>query len=137
MHTFSRLTRKTLMALIGTLAALAGAGSPISALAQERDVKFMLDFIALGRHAPWYVALAKGYYKEEKLNVTIVPSKGTADAIRGVETGIAELGFIDVPSLVASGSAGGGNRVQRAGLGLVFGQAIFCRPVRQKILRHA
>ncbi len=109
MNPFSRLTRKTLMALIGTLAALAGAGSPTSALAQERDVKFMLDFIALGRHAPWYVALAKGYYKEEKLNVTIVPSKGTADAIRGVETGIAELGFIDVPSLVASGSAGGGN----------------------------
>ena len=41
------------------------------------------------------------------MNVTIMPSKGTADAIRTVATGGAEIGFIDIPSLVASGSAGG------------------------------
>jgi NitT/TauT family transport system substrate-binding protein len=78
----------------------------ISANAQDRDVKFILDFISLGRHAPWYVALGKGYFKEEGLNVTILPSKGTADAIRNVVTGTAEIGFIDIPSLVAAGSAG-------------------------------
>lgn len=74
--------------------------------AQERDVKFVLDFISLGRHAPWYVALGKGYFKEEGLNVAILPSKGTADAIRTVATGAAEFGFIDIPSLVAAGSSG-------------------------------
>jgi len=84
------------------------------AQAQERDLKFMLDFISLGRHAPWYVALGKGYYKEEGLNVTILPSKGTADAIRNVVTGVAEIGFIDVPSLVASGSGGAGIRIVAA-----------------------
>src|SRR5262249_58095795 len=52
------------------------------------------------------VALGKGYFKDEGLNVTIMPSKGTADAIRTVATGGAEIGFIDIPSLVASGSAG-------------------------------
>lgn len=78
------------------------AGGPASA--QERDVKFILDFISLGRHAPWYVALNKGYYKQEGLNVSILPSKGTADAIRSVATGTTEFGFIDVPSLVAAGS---------------------------------
>ena len=51
-------------------------------MAQDKDVKFALDFIPLGRHAPWYVALDKGYFKEEKLNVTILPTKGTADAVR-------------------------------------------------------
>ena len=75
------------------------------ARAQDRDVKFILDFIALGRHAPWYVAVGKGFYKEEGLNVSILPSKGTADAIRGVQTGLAEFGFVDVPSLVAAGAA--------------------------------
>ncbi len=76
-----------------------------AAQAQQQDVKFILDFISLGRHAPWYVALGKGYFKEEGLNVTILPSKGTADAIRSVATGTTELGFIDIPSLVAAGSA--------------------------------
>ena len=45
------------------------------------DVTFSLDFIVLGRHAPWYVALTKGYYKEEDLNVKIIPGKGSAQVI--------------------------------------------------------
>lgn len=85
----------------------AGAQTP----AAEKEVKFALDFIPLGRHAPWYVALAKGYFKEEKLNVTILPTKGTADAVRYVESGLSEFGFVDVPSLVASGSGGSSVRI--------------------------
>ena len=88
------------------IAAMVAASLTPAAQAQERDVKFVLDFISLGRHAPWYVALGKGYFKEEGLNVTIMPSKGTADAIRTVVTGGAEFGFIDIPSLVAAGGAG-------------------------------
>lgn len=84
------------------------------AQAQERDVRFVLDFISLGRHAPWYVALGKGYFKEEGLNVTIMPSKGTADAIRTVVTGGAELGFIDIPSLVAAGGSGSSVKIVAA-----------------------
>ncbi len=86
----------------------------MQAQAQERDVRFVLDFISLGRHAPWYVALGKGYFKEEGLNVTIMPSKGTADAIRTVVTGGAELGFIDIPSLVAAGGSGSSVRIVAA-----------------------
>jgi NitT/TauT family transport system substrate-binding protein len=82
-----------------------------AARAEDRDVKFILDFISLGRHAPWYVALGKGYFKEEGLNVSIMPSKGTADAIRAVVSGIADIGFIDIPSLVVSGSAGGAIKI--------------------------
>ena len=87
------------------LITLALVALPAITAAQERKITFTLDFIALGRHAPWYVPIAKGYYKQEGLDVTVVPSKGTADAIRAVETGIAQIGFIDVPSLVAAGSA--------------------------------
>ncbi len=72
--------------------------------AAAQDVTFTLDFIPLGRHAPWYVALAKGYYKEEGLNVNIVPARGTADSIRAVDSGTADIGFIDIPSLVAAGA---------------------------------
>jgi hypothetical protein len=40
--------------------------------------------------------------------------EGTADAIRTVATGGAELGFIDIPSLVASGSAGASVKIVAA-----------------------
>ena len=57
---------------------LGGAtGESGQAQAQEKkltDITFSLDFITLGRHAPFYVAIDKGFYKEEGLNVNIVPA---------------------------------------------------------------
>jgi NitT/TauT family transport system substrate-binding protein len=101
---------RRLAGVVATLACLVGV--PLTgAGAAETNVKFMLDFISLGRHAPWYVALEKGFFREEGLNVEILPSKGTADAIRGVVTGISQMGLIDVPSLVASGRAGSDVRI--------------------------
>lgn len=91
--------------------AMLGTAAVSPSFAQGLDVKFALDFIPLGRHAPWYVALSKGYFKQENLNVSILPTKGTADAVRYVESGLAEFGFVDVPSLVASGSAAGSVRI--------------------------
>jgi NitT/TauT family transport system substrate-binding protein len=99
------MLKRALLTAIAVALMVPAANIP-AAKAQDKDVKFVLDFISLGRHAPWYVALGKGYFKEEGLNVTILPSKGTADAIRNVVTGATEFGFIDIPSLVAAGGAG-------------------------------
>jgi len=96
---------------IAVLGLAAVAAAPAIGLAQEREVKFTLDFIALGRHAPWYVAVGKDYFKQEKLNVTIIPSKGTADAIRALESGTSEFAFIDIPSLVAGGGGASSVRI--------------------------
>lgn len=89
-------------ALLATLIVFCLA-SPDYGFAQQRNLSFTLDFIPLGRHAPWYVALAKGYYKDEGLNVSIMPAKGTADAIRALESGSVNVGLIDIPSLLAAG----------------------------------
>lgn len=102
------------MSFVNRLAVLGlavAAAAPAIGLAQEREVKFTLDFIALGRHAPWYVAAGKDYFKQEKLNVTIIPSKGTADAIRALESGTSEFAFIDIPSLVAGGGGASSVRI--------------------------
>jgi len=96
--------QKKVAGMLGAMSLLMSL--PASPVLADTDVKFILDFISLGRHAPWYVALDKGYFKEEGLNVEIMPSKGTADAIRGVVTGLAPIGLIDVPSLVAAGKVG-------------------------------
>ena len=76
-------------ALVAGMLAAAAAYTPTQSRAQGKalkDITFSLDFIVLGRHAPWYVALAKGYYKEEGLNVKIIPGKGSASVISNVES---------------------------------------------------
>jgi NitT/TauT family transport system substrate-binding protein len=84
-------------------ALLAAAGSIVSeAKAQTMPLTFSLDFRALGRHAAWYVALEKGYYRQAGLDVTIIPSQGTAQAIQSVESGAAQFAFSDVAGLVAA-----------------------------------
>lgn len=110
------LTASLALSLFAAVPAHAQASPP------EKEVKFALDFIPLGRHAPWYVALAKGYFKEEKLNVSILPTKGTADAVRYVESGLSEFGFIDIPSLVASGTGGSSVRIVAG----VYQKAPYC-----------
>ncbi len=102
---------KFISAMIGSACLLLGGAviSPVPAQAQQQkmtDIVFALDFIILGRHAPIFAALEKGYYKEEGLNVKIVPTKGTAEAIQSVESGVSQLGFIDVPSLVIARANG-------------------------------
>jgi NitT/TauT family transport system substrate-binding protein len=83
------------------LAAIVVVGAQAQAHAQTA-VTFSLDFRALGRHAAWYVALDKGYYKQAGLDVTIIPSQGTAQAIQSVESGAAQFAFSDVAGLVAA-----------------------------------
>jgi NitT/TauT family transport system substrate-binding protein len=74
-------------------------------------VMFSLDFIPLGRHAPWYAALAEGYYKNEGLDVSIIPAQGTAQVIQAVESGTANIGFVDVPSVVIARGNGSKLRI--------------------------
>ena len=81
----------------------------ISKKSQAKEVTnivFSLDFIVLGRHSPWYVALDKGFYKDEGLNVKIIPGKGTASVIKNIEGNVAQFGFVDVPGLVVGRSKG-------------------------------
>jgi NitT/TauT family transport system substrate-binding protein len=94
--------RAVILPVITALLATAAAGQdkPLT------KVIFSLDFIPLGRHAPWYAALGEGYFKDEGLDVTIIPAQGTAQAVQAVESGTANLGFVDVPSLVLARANG-------------------------------
>lgn len=108
-----------------TLSAFIGIGLAASALAQGRpltNVTFSLDIIVLGRHAPFYVALDKGFYREEGLNVNFVPAKGTAAAIQNVDSGIAQIGFTDVASLVVARASGSTVKV----VSVIYQKAPYC-----------
>src|SRR5215468_11924762 len=98
--------RLVVAAACGALFLSALHGSAAAQNAPLTKVVFSLDFIPLGRHAPWYAALAEGYYKDEGLDVSIIPSQGTAQVIQLVEAGTANIGFVDVPSVVLARANG-------------------------------
>ncbi|MDI4657680.1 ABC transporter substrate-binding protein [Xanthobacter autotrophicus] len=84
---------RTLLAAALTLLAVAPAVA-------ETDVKFALDWKFEGPSAPYFVALDKGYYKAEGLNVTIDSGPGSVAGIARVAAGTYPIGFFDINSLM-------------------------------------
>jgi NitT/TauT family transport system substrate-binding protein len=70
-------------ALLGSLALLAGAFA-LPAVAQETPIKFQLDWRFEGPGALFLVPLAKGYFKAEKLNVTVDAGNGSGGTVTRV-----------------------------------------------------
>ena len=66
----------------------------------QTDVKFALDWKFEGPAAPYFVAIDKGYYKAEGLNVTVDSGPGSVAGIARVAAGTYPLGFFDINSLV-------------------------------------
>ena len=65
-----------------------------------------MDFIIGGKHAPWYVALDKGFYAKRGLAVTIQSSTGSADTVRTIGSGGADFGFADIATMMVAISRG-------------------------------
>jgi NitT/TauT family transport system substrate-binding protein len=65
-----------------------------------------LDFIVGGKHAPWFVALEKGFYAKRGLNATIHASTGSADTVRTIGAGGADFGFADISTTIVARSRG-------------------------------
>jgi NitT/TauT family transport system substrate-binding protein len=86
------------MRLLALVSALMLSGT---ALAQkETPVRFALDWRFEGPAAPYFVAIDKGYYKQEGINVSIDPGSGSVEGINRVASGAYEVGFADINSLV-------------------------------------
>jgi NitT/TauT family transport system substrate-binding protein len=92
-------TPKTIHAGVATLIASTILLHPSASTALE-NVTLTTDFGLFGRHAFFFEALDKGYYRDAGLEVKIVRSQGSADAIRQVGAGNATFGFADVGTLV-------------------------------------
>jgi NitT/TauT family transport system substrate-binding protein len=88
--------RKIHLAAAVASAMLAASLSPASA---QFDLKFALDWKFEGPSAPYFVAIDKGYYKAEGLNVTIDSGPGSVQGIARIAAGTYPIGFFDINSL--------------------------------------
>ena len=70
------------------------------AQAQETPVKFQLDWRFEGPAALFLVPAAKGYFKAEKLNVTVDAGNGSGGAVTRVASGSYDMGFADLAALM-------------------------------------
>ena len=66
------------------------------------NITFVTDFGFNGRHAYYFLAAEKGYYKAEGLDVTIVRGQGSSDAVKQVAAGTAQIGFADASAVILS-----------------------------------
>jgi NitT/TauT family transport system substrate-binding protein len=72
----------------------------VAAGADQLSVKFSLDWKFEGPSAAYLLALDKGYYAEEGLDVTIDTGQGSLEAIPRVASGVYQFGFADINSLI-------------------------------------
>lgn len=86
--------------LTAAIAGLVAGVAATAAAAQGTDVKFTLDWKFEGPAAPFLVAIDKGYFKAEGLNVTIDTGNGSRDTITRIASGTYQMGFGDINALI-------------------------------------
>jgi len=66
------------------------------AASAQTKVRFTLDWIPGATHGAFLIALQKGYYKAEGLDVTIDRGKGSAEVVRQLASNVYDMGFPDI-----------------------------------------
>lgn len=83
------------------LSAIVIGASGIAAPAYaQTPVKFSLDWKFEGTQAPFLLALDKGYFKAEGLDVTVDTSGGSVEPINRIASGTYDMAFADINSMV-------------------------------------
>jgi NitT/TauT family transport system substrate-binding protein len=66
----------------------------------DDEVTFALNWLPVGEATGWYTALERGFFRDEKLNVSIVRGLGSPDTARRVAAGRAHFGVADTGSVI-------------------------------------
>jgi NitT/TauT family transport system substrate-binding protein len=85
--------------------AIACALSATGAAAQDK-AQFLLDLIPSGEYAAYYAGVAKGFFKEQNIDLSISRGFGSGDTVAKVAAGAAPFGIADIgPALAARAKA--------------------------------
>ena len=75
------------------------------AMAEMTDIRFTLGWKTQGSDAPFLLALHKGYFEEEGLNVTIDQGEGSAATVTRIMGGAYDAGFGDINAIIQNAAA--------------------------------
>jgi NitT/TauT family transport system substrate-binding protein len=89
--------------------------------ARAEKVTFLLDWIIYGKHAPFFVAKDKGFFKKAGLDVEYKRGFGSGDTIKKVAAKVAPIGFADIASLV---NARANSNVKVKAVGVIHAKTI-------------
>jgi len=92
--------------IAGAAIALISFTHSVSNAAETKTGTIRLDFIIGGKHAPWFVALEKGFYAKRGLTATIQAGSGSADTVRAIAAAAADFGFADMSTAIVARSRG-------------------------------
>jgi NitT/TauT family transport system substrate-binding protein len=82
------------LAAVTVLAALCFA--EVGSARAETKVRFSLDWIPGSVHSPFFIALYKGYYQAEGLDVVIDRGKGSVGLVQQMASGVYDMGYPDI-----------------------------------------
>lgn len=100
----------------GAAAVLLAAPAIVRAAAAAQPFRFSLNWFPVGDHCAYWVALDRGYYAREGLDVSFENSKGSGDSLAKVATGRVEMGLGEAAPMMAAVSRGAELRI----VGMVF-----------------
>lgn len=88
------------VALLAIAVAVALLAAPASHAQPREKVLFVLDWVIFGRHTPYFVALEKGFFAANGIDVTIQRGYGSATSLKRLGAGQADFVFADFGGLV-------------------------------------
>jgi len=100
-HTWHRFAT-----VLARAAMAAGALTLTLPAAAQDKIQLQLNWFHLADHSPIYLALKKGYYREEGLELTVLRGSGSADSAKKVDLGQSDIGISDAPTVMTAISKG-------------------------------
>jgi NitT/TauT family transport system substrate-binding protein len=102
-----RSVRPQLFIAFSIAAAMSAVYTAAGAQAQTaQKISLRLDWVTSGYHAPYFVGIKNGYYKEQGLDVTVEPGNGSANVAQAIGNGNGDFATVDggaMMQLVAKG----------------------------------
>lgn len=95
---------KRISLLIAILVTFVACHTPMAASAQNaatvKKITFLTNYVFNGRHAPFFVGLDKGFYRDAGFDVQIAPATGSGFVITAIDSGKADYGMADLSPVV-------------------------------------